>query len=36
MLSAFNVPNTLSVHISLGFLYKPATLITPLTLYGFS
>jgi len=36
MLPAFHVPNMLSLHIPLGFLYKPVTLPMPVTLYGLS
>lgn len=35
-LSAFYVPNTLSVHMPLGHFYEPVTYPMPLTLYGIS
>lgn len=35
-LSVFHVPIILSVHISLGFPFKPVCLMTPLMSYGIS
>ena len=36
MLPAFNVPVHFCTYVSVGFFSKPATLILPVTLYGFS